>query len=69
MTAFAAIVLINGYIATARTKIRDRFSDGDPDAGFTTLEAAVMTLGLILIAGVFVAVITAAVNRRLDQIT
>lgn len=38
------------------------------DAGLSTLEIVVIALGLFLIAGVLVAVITGAVNSRLNQI-
>ena len=40
----------------------------DPEAGLSTLEITIIALGLFLIAGIAVAVITGATNSRLDQI-
>ena len=40
----------------------------DSDVGATTLELVIIILGLILIAGLLVAAITAAVQRRINQI-
>lgn len=39
-----------------------------PEAGLSTLEITIIALGLFLIAGIAVAVITGATNSRLDQI-
>lgn len=41
----------------------------DPEAGLTTLEIVIISLGLFLLAAAAVAVITAAVNGRLSKIT
>lgn len=40
----------------------------DPEAGLSTLEITIIALGLFLIAGIAVAVLTGATNSRLDQI-
>lgn len=68
MPVLTAIILINGLTATARLNIRARFAGRDRQAGAATLETAVIALGLVLIAGVLVAAITNAVNRRVEQI-
>jgi hypothetical protein len=40
----------------------------DRDAGLSTLEITIIALGLFLIAGIAVAVLTNATQSRLDQI-
>jgi hypothetical protein len=52
---------------TARA-LRRVHREGDPQAGLSTLEITIIALGLFLIAGIAVAVITNATNSRLDQI-
>ena len=42
--------------------------DGDRQAGLSTLEIAIIALGLFLIAGVAVFALTNATNNRLNQI-
>lgn len=42
--------------------------DGDRQAGLSTLEIAIIALGLFLIAGVAVLALTTATNNRLNQI-
>jgi hypothetical protein len=42
--------------------------DGDRQAGLSTLEIAIIALGLFLIAGVAVLALTNATNTRLNQI-
>jgi len=42
--------------------------DGDREAGLSTLEIAIIALGLFLIAGVAVLALTTATNTRLNQI-
>ena len=41
---------------------------GDAEFGASTLEMVIITLGLITVAGVLVAAITAAVKSRTEQI-
>ncbi|NMR19223.1 hypothetical protein [Cellulomonas fimi] len=67
MNTFAALIVIDGYLATARRTVRDRGGTGD--AGSSTLELVIIVLGLIAVATVLVVAITAAVQRRVDQIT
>ena len=68
MPTYTALVLLRSYLQDARTAIRNRFAGTNPEAGATTLESAVIALGLLLIAGILVAAITAAVNSRVAQI-
>lgn len=66
MNTFAALVILNGYMATLRREVRDRL--GDNDVGASTLELVIIVLGLIAVATLLVVAITAAVQRRVDQI-
>ena len=61
------LIVLNGYVAGARLRVRERL--GPDDAGASTLELVIIILGLIAVAAALVAVVTVAVNRRLDQIT
>ena len=67
MHTIAALIVIDGYLLGARRWARSRAPLGD--AGGATLEAVIITLGLIAVAGLLVFAITAAVQRRVDQIT
>lgn len=53
---------------TGAKALRRTRQDRDPEAGLSTLEITIIALGLFLIAGIAVAVITGATNSRLDQI-
>jgi hypothetical protein len=66
MNALAALIVLNGYVATLRRGVRARV--GDNDVGASTLELVIITLGLIAVATLLVVAITAAVQRRVDQI-
>ncbi|NUU15818.1 hypothetical protein HP550_00950 [Cellulomonas humilata] len=66
MDTLVMLTFLNGYITSARHRIRDH-SGGD--AGASTLELVIIILGLIAVAGVLVVAVTAAVQRRVDQIT
>ena len=66
MNTFAALIILNGYLATARRTLHERA--GAPDAGMTTLETVVVTVGLLTIATLAIIAITAAVQRRISQI-
>jgi hypothetical protein len=54
--------------AAARSLAHRRPTHGGKDDGMTTLEWVVITLGVLLVATIAVAGITAAVNSRLSQI-
>jgi len=66
MNTIAALIVLRGFVATTRRTVRDRFADND--VGATTLELVIITLGLIAVATMLVVAITAAVQRRVDQI-
>lgn len=67
MHTFAALIILNGYITGARRRVREHVPDGE--LGATTLELVIITLGLIAVATLLVVALTAAVQRRVDQIT
>lgn len=66
MPTITALTLLDGYLLIARRWTRSRLGN---DIGGVTLEAVIITLGLIAVAGLLVFAITAAVQRRVDQIT
>lgn len=53
----------------ARDGLQRRLHGGDPEAGLSTLEIAVIALGLFLLAGVAVLALTTATNSRLSRIS
>lgn len=66
MNTLAVLIVLNGYVATLRREVRTRV--GDNDVGASTLELVIIILGLIAVATLLVVAITAAVQRRVDQI-
>lgn len=50
-----------------RSAVRSRFRD-EPESGASTLEVVIITLGLITVAGILVAALTAAVTSRTAQL-
>lgn len=62
-----ALIAAGGLIARARRAHTAR-RRGDRDAGVSTLEMVIITLGLIAVATLLVTAITLAVTRRTDQI-
>ena len=61
--------LVLSCLSTGRSRWNSRQElDDEREAGVTTLEIAVIALGLFLLAGVVVAAITAAVNNNIGQI-
>ncbi|WP_432563682.1 hypothetical protein [Kineococcus sp. SYSU DK003] len=64
-TALAFVWAMTGKRTTSPTAADD---EADREAGLTTLEIAVIALGLFVIAGALVAAVTAAVNSRTAQI-
>ena len=66
MNTIAALIVLRGFIATARLNVRERYVDND--VGASTLELVIIVLGLIAVATMLVVAITAAVQRRVDQI-
>lgn len=66
MNTIAALIVLRGFMATARRTVRERHPDND--VGASTLELVIIVLGLIAVATILVVAITAAVQRRVDQI-
>jgi uncharacterized membrane protein YiaA len=66
MQTLTALILVRGLFAATRRTVRDRY--GQNDVGASTLEMVIITLGLIAVATILVVAITAAVQRRVDQI-
>ena len=56
------------HYGQARSAIRARRAHGSGDDGVSTLEMAIIALGLMAIAGVLVAVLVTAVNSRTSKI-
>jgi len=67
MSTLVAVIVLQGYIAGGRRWVREHAPDGD--VGASTLELVIIILGLIGVATLLVFAITAAVQRRVDQIT
>ena len=65
MPALLTLAYLSAILTHTRARIRDRVAN---DVGATTLELVIIVLGLILVAGLLVAAITAAVQRRVNQI-
>lgn len=66
MNTIAALIVLRGLVATTRRAARDRHADND--VGASTLELVIIILGLIAVATILVVAITAAVQRRVNQI-
>jgi hypothetical protein len=66
VNTIAALIVLRGYAASVRRTVHERY--GDNDIGATTLELVIIILGLIAVATMLVVAITAAVQRRVDQI-
>jgi hypothetical protein len=65
MPTLIALAYLNALVTTARAGVRRRVDD---DTGASTLELVIIVLGLIAVAGLLVVAITAAVQRRVNQI-
>jgi hypothetical protein len=59
---------VTGTVRTGAAARARQLRDGDRQAGLSTLEIAIIALGLFLIAGVAVLALTTATNNRLNQI-
>ncbi|MDC7120559.1 hypothetical protein OMK64_03315 [Cellulomonas fimi] len=66
MLPLLALAYLDSLMTSAQARVRSRAGS---DAGASTLELVIIILGLIAVAGVLVVAITAAVQRRVDQIT
>ena len=65
MPVLLTLSYLHAMVTTTRGDIRRRATT---DVGATTLELVIIVLGLVLVAGLLVAAITAAVQRRVNQI-
>lgn len=65
MPALLVLSYLSALVTSSRRRARDRVAN---ETGATTLELVIIVLGLIAIAGILVAAITAAVQRRVNQI-
>ena len=65
MPALLALSFLSALVTATRTRVRDHVAN---DIGATTLELVIIVLGLIAVAGILVVAITAAVQRRVNQI-
>ena len=63
-----ALLTLNDRTRTGLATRRQQRLDTDPEAGLSTLEITIIALGLFLIAGIAVAVLTGATQSRLDRI-
>jgi ABC-type antimicrobial peptide transport system permease subunit len=64
----SALLALPGRARTGLASRRRRLLEHDREAGLSTLEITIIALGLFLIAGIAVAVLTGATQNRLDQI-
>lgn len=65
------LTLLRVHVTRARTALRTltaRSHARGVEAGVSTLEMVIIALGLMAVAGLLVAAITAAVTRRTNQI-
>ena len=65
MPALLTLTYLHAVLTQTRFRVRDRVCS---QVGATTLELVIIVLGLILVAGLLVVAITAAVQRRVNQI-
>lgn len=63
----ALLTLTDGARTAAASRL-ELLRRQDREAGLSTLEIAIIALGLFLLAGVAVLALTTATNSRLDQI-
>lgn len=63
-----ALLTLTDRTRTGLVTRHRRMLEGDREAGLTTLEITIIGLGLFLIAGIAVVVLTNATQSRLDKI-
>lgn len=68
LTAQSTITSWTDRAATGAHRRLRLLREGDREAGLSTLEITVLALGLFLLAGIAVAVLTNATNTRLNKI-
>lgn len=62
------LILLRAELTRARAAVHTRRRGTTVEAGVSTLEMVIIALGLMAVAGLLVAAITAAVTRRTGQI-
>ncbi len=62
------LILLRAQVVRARAALTSRRGGTAGEAGVSTLEMVIIALGLMAVAGLLVAAITAAVTRRTGQI-
>ncbi|WP_426592618.1 hypothetical protein ACPPVS_12660 [Cellulomonas sp. McL0617] len=65
MPTYLVLTYLTALLTTTRTRIR---AGTRSDVGASTLELVIIILGLMAIATMLVVAVTAAVQRRVDQI-
>ena len=65
--AATVLVAIRGQVSRLRRLVRQQRTGGI-DAGVSTLEMVIIALGLMAVAGLLVAAVTAAVTTRTNQL-
>lgn len=65
MPPLLALTYLQALATDTRIRVRTRVHS---DVGATTLELVIIVLGLIAVAGLLVVAISAAVQRRVEQI-
>lgn len=69
LIALQVLVLsVTGRVTSAAHSRLQQLRSTDREAGLSTLEIAIIALGLFLLAGVAVLALTTATNTRLNQI-
>lgn len=63
-----ALLTLNDRSRSGLASRRQQLLEQDREAGLSTLEITIIALGLFLIAGIAVVVLTNATQGRLDQI-
>lgn len=63
-----ALIVLSGLSARGRRLIAEHAAGARGDDGVSTLEMVIIALGLIAVATLLIAAITAAVTRRTNQI-
>ena len=68
ITVYLLVLSTSDQVAAGTRSRLTRMRQQDSQAGLSTLEITIIALGLFLLAGVVVAVLTGATQSRLDQI-
>ena len=64
---FVLTALLQAQGSHLRSVVQGRLRD-DPESGASTLEMVIIALGLVTVAGIFIAALMAAVRSRTEQL-